>query len=121
MVGTPLAVHHDRVLTMSLQMLPRPPGCEGRVPGRGHPLQVALAALVAALVLLVADCAGGPEGSDPASLPDQPGVEERSTSTKRAVSPSNSPALRTRPVQRRTSPQARARCASCNAFQRQPS
>ncbi len=52
---------------------------------------------------------------------DQPGVEERSTSTMRAVRPSNSPALRTRPVQRRTSPHARARCASCKAFQRQPS
>lgn len=62
---------------MSLQMLPRPPGDEGRAPGRGRPLRVALAALaitgalaalVAALVLLLSDCAGSPDDSGPAAL-----------------------------------------------------
>ena len=63
---------------MSLEMLPRPPGREGRAPGRGRPLRVALsalsitaalAALITALVLILSDCAGDPEGSDPASPP----------------------------------------------------
>ena len=62
---------------MSLEMRPRPPGREGRAPGWGRPLRVALgalsmttalAALIAALVLLLSDCAGGPDDSDPASL-----------------------------------------------------
>ena len=62
---------------MSLEMRPRPPGREGRAPGRGRPLRVALsalsitaalAALITALVLLLSDCAGGPDDSDPASL-----------------------------------------------------
>ena len=54
---------------MSLQLRPRPPRREGRAPGLRRLLKVALvalsitaalAALVAALVLLVSDCAGGP-------------------------------------------------------------
>ena len=119
----------DWRLAMSLEMCPRPPGREGRAPGWGRPLRVALAALsitaavaalIAALLLLLSDCAGGPDGSDPASLRSvSQAVEERSISTMRAVRPSSTPEVRTRPAQRRTSPHARARCASCRAFQRQ--
>ena len=62
---------------MSLQLLPRPPRRDGRPLGTGHLLRVALAALsitaalaalVAALVLLVSDCTGDPDGDDAASV-----------------------------------------------------
>ena len=62
---------------MSLQLLPRPPRRDGPAPGLGRLLRLTLAglsitaglaALVAALVLLVGDCAGGADDVEAASV-----------------------------------------------------
>ena len=62
---------------MSFEMRPRPPRREGRGPGPGRLLRVALAALsitaalaalIAAVALLVSDCAGRPDGNDAVSV-----------------------------------------------------
>lgn len=116
---------------MSMRLLPRPPRCEGRAPGPGRLLRVALAGLAITGGAGRSRRCPGParvglhrwpgQRRPGARGPGQPGVEERSISTMKAVRPSSSAALSTRPARYRASPHARARRASRRASQRQPS